>query len=198
MTKSLAILSGLALGGAMIVNAPFAWSQTGSGTAPSTGQSKGSESQVQKPTDPSTSGGQRSGSKDPGMSRGEDTGMQRGAESGKAGAQHMSNDKVKAIQEALKSKGFDPGTPDGVIGPKTSQAIRDFQKSENLPVTGRIDDKTAKALGVEAAGMSGSKSPSMGRSPSGSEPSGRQQESGKPEGSSEEKTGAREPAKGLK
>jgi peptidoglycan hydrolase-like protein with peptidoglycan-binding domain len=123
--------------------------------------------------------------------------MQRGTESGKAGAQHMSNDKVKAIQEALKSKGFDPGTADGVIGPKTSQAIRDFQKSENLQVTGRIDDKTAKALGVDA-GMSGSTSPSMGRSPSGSEPSGRQQESGRPSGSPEEKTGAREPAKGLK
>jgi peptidoglycan hydrolase-like protein with peptidoglycan-binding domain len=123
--------------------------------------------------------------------------MQSGMDRGRAGAQHLSNDKVKQIQEALKSKGFDPGAADGVIGPKTSQAIRDFQKSENLQVTGRVDEKTAKALGVEAAGMSGSTSSSMGRSTTGSDPSGRQQESGRPSGSPEEKTGAREPAKGL-
>ena len=131
------------------------------------------------------------------MSRGEGTGMQRGTESGRAGGQQLSNDKVKEIQEALKSKGFDPGTADGVIGPKTSQAIRSFQKSENLQVTGRIDEKTAKALGVDAADMGSSTSPSMGRSTSGKDPSGRQQESGRPSGSPEEKTGAREPAKGL-
>ena len=47
MKKScLATLSGLALGGAIIINVPYAWSQAGepgSGAAPSPGQGKGAE-----------------------------------------------------------------------------------------------------------------------------------------------------------
>ena len=213
MKKSyLAALSGLAFGGAVILNVPNAWSQAGSGDAPSAGQRKAGESQMQKPTDPPTGGSQRSGAGESGMSGTEGSGMQ----SGRAAGQHLSKDKVKAIQEALKNKGFDPGGADGVIGQKTNQAIREFQKSNNLPVTGRIDEKTASALGVDASGMSGSTS-SMGKESTGGsrgtsglssdkdlpsptspstarEPSGRQQESGRPSGSSEEKTGVTEPA----
>ena len=52
---------------------------------------------------------------------------------------------------------------DGVVGPKTNQALRDFQKSNNLQVTGRIDKKTASALGVDAGSMGSSSSSSMGK-----------------------------------
>jgi Putative peptidoglycan binding domain len=214
MKKSyLAALSGLAFGGAVILNVPDAWSQAGSGASPSAGQRKGSESQMQKPTDPPM-GSQKSGSGESGMSGREGTG--RGTESGRAAGQQLSNDKVREIQEALKTKGFDPGAADGMIGKKTNQAIREFQKSNNLQVTGRIDEKTASALGVDASGVSSSTS-SMGKestrgnrgtsglssgkdsasptSPSTArDPSGRQQESGKPSGSTEEKTGVSEPA----
>jgi peptidoglycan hydrolase-like protein with peptidoglycan-binding domain len=64
------------------------------------------------------------------------------------------------------------------MGPKTQQALRAFQKSENLQVTGRVDEKTASALGVDVdkagAGSSvGSEKSSSGRSSSsGSSPSG--------------------------
>ena len=34
------------------------------------------------------------------------------------------------------------------MGPKTEQAVRDFQKKENLPQTGRIDAQTLQKLGV--------------------------------------------------
>jgi peptidoglycan hydrolase-like protein with peptidoglycan-binding domain len=172
MNKScLAILSGLAFGGAVIVNAPHAWSQA---TPGSSSEKSGSESRAQKPTDPPASSSQQpGGSSKSGMSRGEGTGTQAGKESRSAGK--WSKDKVKAVQEALKTKGFDPGEPDGVLGPKTSQALRDFQKSQNIQVTGRIDDKTASALGVEAGGMSSSQ-PSSKESTIGrrgkSEPSG--------------------------
>jgi peptidoglycan hydrolase-like protein with peptidoglycan-binding domain len=178
MNKScLAILSGLAFGGAVIVNAPDAWSQA----TPGSGSEKGgSESRAQKPTDPPVSSSQQPGtSSRSGMSRSEGTGMQAGTEG--RGAGKWSKDKVKAIQEALKSKGFDPGAADGVVGPKTGQALRDFQKSQNLQVTGRIDDKTASALGVDSGGMSSSSQPSgkestigsRGKSePSGTSPSG--------------------------
>lgn len=152
MKKScLATLSGLALGTAIIINVPYAWSQAGqegSGAAPSPGQGKDSESQMQKPTDPPMDSGPRSGAPQSGMTRGEGTGMQSGTESRTASGHQWSKDKVKEVQEALKGNGFDPGTADGVIGPKTNRAIRDFQKSKNLQATGRIDEKTASALGV--------------------------------------------------
>lgn len=219
MKKSgLAVLTGLAFGGAMIVHAPYAWSQAGqpgTGAAPPAGQKSGTESQVQKPTDPPMSSGRSSSG-----SRAEGTGMRSGTESRMSGSgHHWSKDKVTAIQEALKTKGFDPGTADGVVGPKTNQTLRDFQKSNNLQVTGRIDEKTASALGVDAGSMGSSSSSSMGKestsgsrgssglssggtpgkeSPSGSSPSGSTGTGQSSSSVEKEKTGSQtgsEPAK---
>jgi peptidoglycan hydrolase-like protein with peptidoglycan-binding domain len=64
---------------------------------------------------------------------------------------------VKKIQEALKDKGNDPGEIDGKMGPKTREALKSFQTANNLPATGRIDNETAKQLGVEAKGSSTSR-----------------------------------------
>jgi peptidoglycan hydrolase-like protein with peptidoglycan-binding domain len=169
MNKScLAILSGLAFGGALIVSVPHALAQA----TPGTGEKSGSESRAQKPTDPPMSSSQQPGSSGKSeMSRSEGKGMEGGKESRSAGK--WSKDKVKAIQEALKTKGFDPGEPDGVVGPKTGQALREFQKSQNIQVTGRIDDKTASALGVDAGAGKESTMGSRAKSePSGSSPSG--------------------------
>ncbi len=55
---------------------------------------------------------------------------------------------LKAVQEALKAKGFDPGGVDGSMGPKTRRAIMDFQKKEGLPGTGTLDAATLAKLGV--------------------------------------------------
>jgi peptidoglycan hydrolase-like protein with peptidoglycan-binding domain len=95
------------------------------------------------------------------MTRDESAGMQKGTESRTAGGSRWPKDKVKEVQEALKGNGFDPGTADGVIGPKTNQAIRDFQKSKNLQATGRIDERTASALGVGDMSGAGGRSSSM-------------------------------------
>jgi peptidoglycan hydrolase-like protein with peptidoglycan-binding domain len=59
-----------------------------------------------------------------------------------------SHAQVMAMQQALKDKGFDPGSVDGVMGPKTSSALRAYQKSENLTTTGRLDGDTKAKLGV--------------------------------------------------
>lgn len=59
-----------------------------------------------------------------------------------------SHAQVKGMQQALKDKGFDPGVADGVMGPKTISALRDYQKSENLTTTGRFDGDTRAKLGV--------------------------------------------------
>ncbi|HUD00411.1 MAG TPA: peptidoglycan-binding domain-containing protein [Candidatus Polarisedimenticolaceae bacterium] len=75
------------------------------------------------------------------------------------GTEGMSATDIKQVQQALKAKGHDAGTS-GVMDDKTREAIRAFQKSEGLTMTGTIDEKTAKALGV--SGKSSSESGASG------------------------------------
>jgi hyperosmotically inducible protein len=61
----------------------------------------------------------------------------------------MGNDaKVRAAQEALEDKGFNPGPIDGIWGPKTAAAVSDFQRKENLTVSGRLDAPTLTKLEI--------------------------------------------------
>jgi len=55
---------------------------------------------------------------------------------------------TRSAQETLKAKGLYEGEVDGIVGPKTRQALREYQKSEGLAVTGRLDAPTALKLGV--------------------------------------------------
>lgn len=48
----------------------------------------------------------------------------------------LSREQLKALQAALNQRGFDSGTPDGVIGPNTSGALRRYQGSVGLPADG--------------------------------------------------------------
>jgi peptidoglycan hydrolase-like protein with peptidoglycan-binding domain len=41
-----------------------------------------------------------------------------------------------ALQKGLTARGFDTGGADGVIGPNTEKAIRAYQQSRSLPLTG--------------------------------------------------------------
>jgi peptidoglycan hydrolase-like protein with peptidoglycan-binding domain len=55
---------------------------------------------------------------------------------------------IKSAQQSLSDKGFYHGSVDGKVGPRTRAGIREYQKSESLPVTGRLDVATAGKLGV--------------------------------------------------
>jgi peptidoglycan hydrolase-like protein with peptidoglycan-binding domain len=104
--------------------------------------------------------------------------------SGRSGRTTGGNaEQVKAAQQALKEKGYDPGAPDGRMGPKTQAALRDFQTKEGLKPSGRLDSDTMSKLGVEAkAGASaGGSSTAPSASPSGTGSSGAS--SGTPSGS---------------
>jgi peptidoglycan hydrolase-like protein with peptidoglycan-binding domain len=57
-------------------------------------------------------------------------------------------EQVKAVQKALQDKGMDPGPIDGKMGPKTMAALKQFQKDQKLPESGRVDDQTREKLGV--------------------------------------------------
>lgn len=61
---------------------------------------------------------------------------------------------VTRVQQRLQGLGFDPGAPDGIFGPRTSQALADFQRSRNLPASGLIDETTGRALGLAGPAQS--------------------------------------------
>ena len=54
-----------------------------------------------------------------------------------------------AWQVALDNLGFSPGLIDGQIGFKTQIATKEFQRVRGLPITGQLDDATAKALEID-------------------------------------------------
>lgn len=56
------------------------------------------------------------------------------------------NATVKEIQAALKNAGFDPGALDGKTGPKTQQAVKEFQRAKGLKIDGKVGPKTWSEL----------------------------------------------------
>jgi hypothetical protein len=54
--------------------------------------------------------------------------------------------RIGQAQERLKAAGFDPGHIDGVVGPRTREAVRRYQASQGLPITGQLDEVTREAL----------------------------------------------------
>ncbi|QCN97435.1 plasma membrane H+-transporting two-sector ATPase (plasmid) [Azospirillum argentinense] len=55
---------------------------------------------------------------------------------------------VRRAQEALQQKGLDIGRPDGVMGARTRNAVREFQRANGLPATGKFDGPTLRLLGI--------------------------------------------------
>lgn len=53
---------------------------------------------------------------------------------------------IADAQKMLKGIGFDPGRTDGYFDEGTQVAVQAFQKTNHLPVTGEIDEKTAAVL----------------------------------------------------
>ena len=50
--------------------------------------------------------------------------------------QALTRTQVLALQTALNARGFDCGTPDGLVGPATQRGIRQYQRSVGLAADG--------------------------------------------------------------
>src|SRR5215208_6180102 len=61
----------------------------------------------------------------------------------------VSPNEIRRAQEALKARGYDPGAVSGNMHAGTQEALRQFQKVNNLPVTGVLDQKTGEKLGID-------------------------------------------------
>ena len=144
--KNSAIISGMVLG-TLTICPMTGWSQTSPGTSGSSGSATQQDQQRPKGAESSTG-------------RSSMDSMKPSSASGQWSAAD-----VKSVQEALKNKGHDPGPIDGVMGARTQQALRSFQRAQNIQTSGQLDSGTASALGVTLSSASGS---SLGGSSSGS------------------------------
>ncbi len=65
-------------------------------------------------------------------------------------------DEVRTIQTKLKRWGYYSGNVDGIYGNKTVEAVKYFQRKNNLAVDGIAGTKTLKAMGIYSSSTSSS------------------------------------------
>tara|TARA_X000000950_G_scaffold203679_1_gene245063 strand:- start:51634 stop:54303 length:2670 start_codon:yes stop_codon:yes gene_type:complete len=59
---------------------------------------------------------------------------------------HAQDEQVRAAQEFLSEQGYSPGPADGFWGPHTEQAVSEFQRNQELDVTGQLDELTLQRI----------------------------------------------------
>ena len=97
-----------------------------------------------------------------------------------ASAANLSKGDIEKVQQSLIDKGFQSGNVDGVLGHRTRAGIREYQKSEKLPVTGRLDAETAGKLGVGPESIGGNFKGAGQEASEGSKEAAHEVTSGKP------------------
>jgi hypothetical protein len=70
-------------------------------------------------------------------------------------ASFVIKNEIMKMQETLRNKGHYRGQVDGVFGLQTRASIRAYQRTENLPITGQVDARTANGLSVREVWHSG-------------------------------------------
>jgi peptidoglycan hydrolase-like protein with peptidoglycan-binding domain len=124
-------------------------------------QSPSSTTQEQKPGSSATgsASGTTSGSAASGASSPSASGDTQ-SRSASAGGQSQAggDERIKQVQQKLKDQGHDAGPVDGVMGPKTQAALKEFQSAKGLKDSGQLDRETMAALGVSGSASAGGSS----------------------------------------
>ena len=58
-------------------------------------------------------------------------------------------ERLRAVRAALKERGYPAGPTEAMMNERTAEALRAFQRRHGLRVTGRPDQATVMALGLE-------------------------------------------------
>jgi len=66
---------------------------------------------------------------------------------------------VRQMQQALNKSGHRVGRTDGIMGPRTREALQNYQKSKGMQANGKINRQILADLGVQVA------QPNRGRQP---------------------------------
>jgi peptidoglycan hydrolase-like protein with peptidoglycan-binding domain len=76
-------------------------------------------------------------------------GLQQSASAGATEPEpHYSAQTIRSVQETLNNRGYKAGAANGKLTQQTRNALRAFQKSENLEDSGHLNPGTLGALGV--------------------------------------------------
>ena len=75
-------------------------------------------------------------------------------------AANLSKDDIRWAQVELRMRGLYNGSLDGLVGPETRQALLQFQQSNRLEPTAKLDQETADALIGDTGVGPGSSMPS--------------------------------------
>lgn len=62
---------------------------------------------------------------------------------------------ARQAQQALATRGYDPGPIDGIWGQRSRQAAMDFQRANNMAATGSLNASTMQALNIADSGNRG-------------------------------------------
>jgi peptidoglycan hydrolase-like protein with peptidoglycan-binding domain len=62
--------------------------------------------------------------------------------------QQPTTDRYREIQQALADKGFLKSEVNGVWGPESVEALKQFQEQNQLPVTGKLSSRSLMGLGL--------------------------------------------------
>jgi FOG: TPR repeat, SEL1 subfamily len=60
-----------------------------------------------------------------------------------------SRDVITRVQQALVKLGYDIGSPDGVAGPKTAEAIKAFERGTGMSERGQVNPRLLAVLGSQ-------------------------------------------------
>jgi peptidoglycan hydrolase-like protein with peptidoglycan-binding domain len=73
------------------------------------------------------------------------------------------NPQIPGLQVALRARGYDPGPIDGVVGPRTAHAVRDFQRRAGIHADGLAGPRTRARLGRLGTPLFGARTLARGR-----------------------------------
>jgi peptidoglycan hydrolase-like protein with peptidoglycan-binding domain len=72
---------------------------------------------------------------------------------------NVNRELTQQMQRALTARNLYQGKADGVWGPKTESALRNFQTQSGLDATGELNEATARALGIDATQVAAASQP---------------------------------------
>lgn len=109
----------------------------------------------QNPTQPSTQNAPQTptsspSTQGPGSNGASQSSMENpSANTGNSGAaeNNLSREEVRRAQAALKKNGENVRV-DGIVGPQTQEAVRDFQQKNGIEASGQLDQQTLQKLNV--------------------------------------------------
>ena len=83
-------------------------------------------------------------------------------------ASQLNAEQIRKIQQKLNQQGFHAGQVDGKWSSETQAAIRNFQQSKGMKVSGQLDERTLDELGLEADEFRQKAKPASGSGSTGS------------------------------